>query len=66
MSWSDIEGELVFESLGNATKMRWAWNVRPKGMANLLRPLVGVIGRRSERACWEGLKRYLESHEPAR
>ena len=66
MSWSEVEGELAFESLGNSTKMRWAWDVRPKGMANLLRPLVGVIGRRSESTCWEGLKRYLESHEAAK
>ena len=65
MSWSEVEGELAFEAEGSATKMRWDWDVRPKGLANLLRPLVGVIGRRSERACWEGLKRYLESHEPA-
>jgi uncharacterized protein YndB with AHSA1/START domain len=65
MSWSDVEGELTFESSGNATTMRWAWDVRPKGMVNLIRPLLGVVGRRSERACWEGLKRYLESHEPA-
>jgi Polyketide cyclase / dehydrase and lipid transport len=64
MSWSEIEGELAFESVGNTTRMRWAWDVRPKGMANLLRPLIGAIGRRSERACWEGLKHYLESHEP--
>ncbi len=65
MSWSEIEGELAFESVGSSTKMRWVWEVRPKGVGNVLRPLVGVIGRRSERACWEGLKRYLESHEPA-
>lgn len=40
--------------------MRWAWDVLPKGMAKLLTPLVGVVGRRQERACWTGLKRYLE------
>jgi uncharacterized protein YndB with AHSA1/START domain len=64
MSWSEIDGALAFESVGSATKMRWDWNVHPKGVANLLRPLVGIIGRRSERVCWEGLKRYLEAHTP--
>jgi Polyketide cyclase / dehydrase and lipid transport len=66
MSWSEVQGELSFEPVGSSTKMRWDWDVRARGMANLLRPLIGVIGRRSERACWEGLKRYLESHEPAK
>jgi Polyketide cyclase / dehydrase and lipid transport len=65
MAWSEIEGELVFESEGDATRMRWAWDVRPKGIFNLLRPLVAAIGRRSENECWTGLKRYLESLEPA-
>ncbi len=66
MSWSEIAGELAFASVGSSTKMRWDWDVRPKGVATLLKPLIGVIGRRSERVCWEGLKRYLESHEPAK
>jgi uncharacterized protein YndB with AHSA1/START domain len=66
MSWSEVEGELSFESVADSTKMCWAWDVRPKGAANLLRPIMGVVGRRSERACWEGLKRYLETHEPAK
>ena len=60
MSWSEINGALAY-----ANKMRWDWNVHPKGAANLLRPLVGVIGRRSERRCWEGLKRYLEAPDAA-
>ena len=61
-----VHGALAFEPVGNATKMRWEWNVHPKGAANLIRPLVGVIGPRSERLCWQGLKRYLEAHEPTR
>lgn len=65
MSWSEVEGELSFEPVGSSTKMRWHWDVRPKGLANLLRPFVGVIGGRFERGCWEGLKRYLEKHELA-
>ena len=61
MSWSDIDGALTFEPQGESTKMRWSWNVHPKGFAKLLWPLVGVMGRRSERACWRQLKRYMES-----
>ena len=64
MSWSEIDGALAFEPVGDATKMRWDWDGHPKGTADLLRPLVGVIGRRSERLCWEGLKRYLEAPQP--
>ncbi len=30
MSLSEIEGELAFESTGNATGMRWTWDVRPR------------------------------------
>ena len=46
MSWSQIDGEIVFEPVGGSTRMRWAWDVRPQGLANLLRPLIGVVGRR--------------------
>lgn len=63
-SWADIRGAVTFEALGQATRMRWSWDVRPTGLAKLLIPVIGVVGRRQERACWEGLKHYLEN--PAR
>jgi hypothetical protein len=59
-SWGEIRGAVTLEPAGDATRMRWSWDVRPKGFARVLTPLVGVVGRREERACWEGLKRYLE------
>jgi uncharacterized protein YndB with AHSA1/START domain len=60
-SWVEIRGAVTFEPAAEgATRMRWSWDVRPKGCAILMTPLAGVIGRRQERACWEGLKRYLE------
>ena len=62
MPWSEINGELTFEPVGTSTRMRWDWEVRLKGYMRALTPLVGFIGRRSERACWEGLKRYAETH----
>jgi len=64
MPHMDVTGALTFEQAGPGTRMRWSWDVRPKGLTKILTPLVGLIGRRQERACWEGLKRYLET-EPA-
>jgi uncharacterized protein YndB with AHSA1/START domain len=61
MSWADVQEVLTFDPAGTGTRMRWAWNVRPKGMAISLAPIVSVIGARQERALWEGLKRYLET-----
>ena len=60
-SWVEIRGAVTFEPVGEAaTRLRWSWDVHPKGCAVLMTPFAGVIGRRQERACWEGLKRYLE------
>lgn len=61
MSWADVQEALTFDPAGSGTRMRWAWHIRPKGMAISLAPIVSVLGARHERAIWEGLKRYLES-----
>ena len=61
MTWAEVRGALTFAPSGSGTRMHWEWEVRPKGLAKMLTPVVGVVGRRSERACWEGLKRYLEA-----
>jgi hypothetical protein len=61
MPWADINGELTFEPVSTSRKMNWHWEVHPKGYMRALTPLIGFIGRRSERACWEGLKRYMET-----
>ncbi len=59
--WGRVSGALTFAPAGaNATRMHWSWAVQLRGPARLLGPLNGVIGRRRERACWEGLKHYLE------
>jgi uncharacterized protein YndB with AHSA1/START domain len=62
MPWANINGELTFEPIDTSTKLRWDWEVHPKGYMRALTPLIGFIGRRSERACWEGLMRYVETH----
>ena len=64
-SWAEISGAVTFEQAGDgATRMRWSWDVHTKGFATFFSPLIGVVGRRQERACWEGLKRYLEHPRP--
>lgn len=60
-SWATITGAVTFEAAGSGTRMRWDWELRPKGAAKLATPILGIVGRRQERACWTGLKRCLET-----
>jgi hypothetical protein len=55
------EGALTFESVPAGTRMRWSWDVRPRGAKLVMAPLVGAIGRRQEQGIWTSLKRLLES-----
>lgn len=61
LSNMDIEGVLLFESVSEGTRMRWVWDMEPRGFSKLLRPLVRWVGKRQELAIWTGLKRHLES-----
>ena len=54
-------GAPPFEPVADGTRMRWSWDVRPRGILRLMSPLVGAIGRRQERGIWGGLKQLLES-----
>ena len=60
-SMMETEGALMFEPVPGGTRMRWSWDVRPRGAMKLMAPLVGVLGRRQEREIWGSLKRLLES-----
>lgn len=60
-----IEGMLTFEPLPEGTRLKWAWNVQPRGWLRLLSPLVTLLGRRQEAAIWGALKRYLEAQPGA-
>jgi hypothetical protein len=60
-SMMETEGELTFESAAGGTRMRWAWDVRPRGTLKVMAPFVGMIGRGQERRIWGSLKRLLET-----
>jgi hypothetical protein len=60
-SMMETEGALTFAAVAGGTLMRWSWEVRPRGVLTLLRPLIGVLGRRQEQAIWRKLKRLLEA-----
>lgn len=61
MAAADVEGTMTFQEVEQGTRMRWSWDLTPKGTTRLLGPLIGVMGRREERRIWRGLKRHLEA-----
>lgn len=61
MRQADIQGTLTFAPAGSGTRMRWSWQIRPRGAVWLLAPLITWMGRRQEQAIWASMKRYLES-----
>jgi hypothetical protein len=60
MGSSTVTGRLRFEPVPSGTRLSWDWDVHIGAGGRVLGPLIAVIGRRQERAIWEGLKRYLE------
>ncbi len=56
----EIHGSLTFEPVPEGTRMRWQWNLEPRGLLKLVGPLIVRMGRRQEQAVWSGLKRLLE------
>ena len=63
MSAMDVHGTLTFDPVPEGTRMRWQWEITPRGLVKLLTPLVAPMGRRQEEAIWAGLKRVLEEQE---
>ena len=63
LSTMDIQGTLTFDPVAEGTRMRWSWNLAPRGMLKLMTPVVSLIGRRQERSIWTSLKRYLEAQQ---
>jgi polyketide cyclase/dehydrase/lipid transport protein len=63
----DINGTLLFEPQGQSTKMKWLWNIEPRGFYKLLGPIVRRMGERQELAIWAGLKKVMEAQsKPSR
>ena len=61
----EIRGTLAFDPVPEGTRMRWQWELEPRGLLRLLGPLVARIGRRQERTIWANLKRLLEAQDEA-
>ena len=59
----DTVGAVVFEPASQGTRMRWSWDVQPRGLLRLMPTVVGALGRRQERRIWGNLKRLLESEQ---
>jgi len=57
----DINGTLLFEPQGQSTKLKWLWNIEPRGFLKLLGPMVRRMGERRELAIWTGLKKVMEA-----
>ena len=60
MSSMDTRGALTFDPVPEGTRMRWSWDVEPRGMFGAMGPLVARMGRRQEQRIWAGLKHLLE------
>ena len=58
MSAMEIEGALTFDAAPEGTRMRWSWQLAPRGIWKLMTPLVARIGRRQEAAIWATLKSF--------
>jgi len=64
--WIDARGRVVVSGTLNATaRLRWSWDVRPKGWLRVLGPVIGWQWGRREERIWTGLKEHLEASEGA-
>jgi hypothetical protein len=59
----EIGGVLRFDSVPEGTRMRWAWELRPRGLLRLVTPVIARLGRRQEQRIWASLKHVLESRQ---
>jgi hypothetical protein len=65
MSSMDIKGVLTFEPVDQGTRMRWLWELEPRGLAKLLGPIVRRVGERQELRIWSALKAVMEKGRPS-
>ena len=57
----DADGTLTFAQVEGGTRMRWSWDMRLRGAARVLSPLLRAIGPRWEYRNWAGLKQFMEN-----
>jgi len=60
MSSMDTQGALTFDPFPGGTRMRWSWELEPRGVLKLMGPVVAWMGRRQELRIWTSLKGLLE------
>jgi Polyketide cyclase / dehydrase and lipid transport len=63
LSAMEIHGSLTFDPVPEGTRMRWQWDLEPRGPLRLLRPLIVRMGQCQEQAIWSELKKVLETSE---
>jgi hypothetical protein len=63
LSAMEIRGALTFDPVPGGTRLRWSWDVQPRGLLKLAAPMVARIGARQEEAIWTNVKRLLETRE---
>jgi hypothetical protein len=56
----DIRETVTFEPDPVGTRMRWAWEVQPKGFLRIAKPMIAWMGKHHEEVIWGNLKRLLE------
>jgi polyketide cyclase/dehydrase/lipid transport protein len=66
MANMNINGLLTFQPVPGGTRMRWLWDLEPRGFYKLLGPLIRRIGERQELRIWSELKTVLEAGRPTR
>jgi uncharacterized protein YndB with AHSA1/START domain len=63
MPTMEIQGALTFDPVPEGTRMRWSWELQPRGILRLLTLLIARMGERQEETIWAGLKQYMEARE---
>ena len=61
MSTMDIRGGLTFDPVPTGTRMRWSWELMPRGVFKLLTSMVARIGRARSRESGAISKRVMEA-----
>lgn len=53
-SMMETQGALTFEPVPGGTRMRWSWEVRPRGALKVMTPFVGAVGAASRERHLDG------------